>query len=176
MFAYIIIKFIQKILYFFPQKFILNLGNFLGILGYYIVKSKRLVVLDNLKKTSMPQEFAKDIFKNFGITVFEILLLDKYKKEWRYLLDLSDDVKQKYLNATKNGAILLASHFNNWEILALFSNQFGDKVLTVGQEVKNQYLNKLIKDMRLKNLYLASLAASSTEIFLVLSFFTSTFL
>jgi Kdo2-lipid IVA lauroyltransferase/acyltransferase len=152
MFIYIIIRLIQGFLYLMPNKICLLTGRFLGVLGYLIVGSKKKVVISNLKNTIVGKDLSeeeinkltKKIFINFGITMIEILVSSKYKKKWKSFISVDKLFVEKYNETLKDGAIFLLAHFNNWEILAVEAKGLGLKISTVGQRIKNKYIDSWI--------------------------------
>ena len=156
MIVYVLIRLFEVFLKILPHRICFFLGRIVGLLAYKVVKNKREVVSSNIQMTTIgrnlsvnaKKELVKDVFVNFSLTIMEIILLSKYKHKWKALLEIDEEIVKKFKHDTQNGAILLISHFNNWEILAVFSSFLGLDILTVGQKIKNPYIDKWIKKSR----------------------------
>ncbi len=140
-----------------PRKLRLLTGSFTGLLIYYLLPRYRKVTYTNLalafpdKERSWYRKTALASYKNLGRTATEAICFRKLNKKNlnRYL----DSVEgRKYLDEAyeKNeGVFCLASHFGNWEFLALASSLLGYKVSVVARLTDNPYLERELSSVRL---------------------------
>ena len=137
-----------------PKSIIHYLGNLLGILIYYIDFTHRRIVKRNLKfaypewKDGEICKIAGRIFRNVGITVFEILQMGFFSKE-DFLRNIRIKGEEHLKNAVAGGkgVIIISAHLGNWEAASLFSPCYlGYPVTVVARNIESGFVNRrLIK-------------------------------
>ena len=137
-----------------PKSIIHFLGNLLGILIYYIDFTHRRIVKRNLKfaypewKDGEICKIAGRIFRNVGITVFEILQMGFFSKE-DFLRNIRIKGEEHLKNAVAGGkgVIIISAHLGNWEAASLFSPCYlGYPVTVVARNIESGFVNRrLIK-------------------------------
>ena len=137
-----------------PKSIIHYLGNLLGILIYYTDFTHRRIVKRNLKfaypewKDGEICKIAGRIFRNVGITVFEILQMGFFSKE-DFLRNIRIKGEEHLKNAVAGGkgVIIISAHLGNWEAASLFSPCYlGYPVTVVARNIESGFVNKrLIK-------------------------------
>ncbi len=137
-----------------PKSIIHFLGKLLGILIYYIDFTHRRIVKRNLKfaypewKDEEICKVSKRIFRNVGITFFEILQMGFFSKE-DFLRNIRIKGEEHLKNAVADGkgVIIISAHLGNWEAASLFSPcYFGHPVTVVARNIESGFVNRrLIK-------------------------------
>lgn len=139
-----------------PRSHLVLLGKGLGIIAFVIAHRHRRIVSSNLKfihprwSRNRIQKLSRDIFKNFGIAILEILQLACMSRE-----DILRKVKlkgeQHLTHALKEskGIIIISAHIGNWEMAPLFvSNYFRKHVVSVARHVRFKVLDRWIYGLR----------------------------
>lgn len=121
---YINIRLVAAIFRIFPLRVALLIGRFLGTVSYWFDFKHKRVAYRNLrialsKEYSIPQLklILKRNYQNFGMNVVEALRMPRMNKDYmrRYIKVVGGQHLETALKA-KKGAIILSSHFGNWEI------------------------------------------------------------
>ena len=137
-----------------PKSIIHFLGNLLGILIYYIDFTHRRIVKRNLKfaypewKDGEICKIAGRIFRNVGITFFEILQMGFFSKEdFLRNIRIKGEEHLKKAVAGGKGVIIISAHLGNWEAASLFSPCYlGYPVTVVARNIESGFVNRrLIK-------------------------------
>ena len=133
------------------------LGDRLGDLLFYVIKSRKKVALRNLKHAFGTQKTDKELlrivllnYRHFGKMVLEfarIPLLTK-KNILQEIPVYNQEILQEALNKNR-GVIVLSGHFGNWEYLAAAIAQIGPPMYAVFKEQKNLLVDELIKKNRM---------------------------
>nr|CBX28459.1 hypothetical protein N47_G37830 [uncultured Desulfobacterium sp.] len=133
------------------------LGKILGAVLYYFDVSHRRTVKRNLKfiypewKDEKIRTISKQVFQNFGITVFEIIQMYFLKKK-NILSNIHIIRGEEYLRKAidgSNGVVLASAHIGNWESAALFVPcYYGKSVVSVARKIDSAIINKVALKMR----------------------------
>jgi KDO2-lipid IV(A) lauroyltransferase len=133
-----------------PKSIVHFLGNLLGILIYYIDFSHRRIVKRNLKfaypewSDDEVSRVSRRIFRNVGVTVFEILRMAFYSKE-DFLRNIRVRGEEHLKNAVSGGkgVIIISAHLGNWEAASLFAPcYFGNHVTVVARNIESGFVNR----------------------------------
>jgi len=153
---YIALIIAGQILRFLPLRAVQCLGAWCGSLAFYVVPIRRNVALENLHK-AFPEKterevwrITRQVYKNFGIVLFELLWFPKIKAEDLQKMVHVDNLElmEKKLSERK-GLIMLSGHFGNWELLALAIGYLsGHPLSVIVQEQRNPLVNLLINRYR----------------------------
>jgi KDO2-lipid IV(A) lauroyltransferase len=129
---------------------------FISFLFFYIIPIRKAVVFDNLKHAfpelshGQIKNIAYGSYKNFAITLMEILYLPKITKEQilkTFSINNLDPIRKKI--EEKNGLILLTAHFGNWEYFAITTGLLLNKKLSViVKPQRNPYVNNWMNKVR----------------------------
>lgn len=140
-----------------PHKIALKVGENLGLLVFYIWKSRRGIAIDNIERSGVNRQgsgarkIAKEAFKNLGRSFAEIIKV--YYGFGRGIID-NVDVRgsANYFKAkSKNkGVIFITGHCGNWELMALAFGIKIDNVSVVARKQNNPYLNRFVENVRAK--------------------------
>ncbi|MGM0507705.1 MAG: lysophospholipid acyltransferase family protein [Fusobacteriota bacterium] len=141
-------NFVKKILLILPKALRYKLGELLGIIIYYTVKSRRRVTYKNLK-IAFPEKDKKEIrviakksYENIAKSFLEILWLDKLKIDVKGKENLDKALKKE------KGAILLSLHLDNWELAGAAVAKKGYDLYGVAKKQHNEEFNKIINKIR----------------------------
>jgi Kdo2-lipid IVA lauroyltransferase/acyltransferase len=100
-------------------------GSFLGIIAYHLLAKRRSIALENLRQAFPEKEeneresIAKGSFRNFGISMAELLWFPKLNDEMLHKILSSENIHLVKEAAEKGkGLIVLSGHFGNWELIA----------------------------------------------------------
>lgn len=155
-FIYFFIRTITYPLKFLPLKFIHILGNFLGLIGFYLLTNYRKKTLSNLSLASSLNLSRKEIlkiskqsFQNLAINCLEYAKFYYCKDLSKYLRCQNPEIAEKVQKKGK-GIIFLCSHQANWEVLFL-DGTTRMKGVAIGKPIKNRYLYQWILKIREKN-------------------------
>jgi len=151
------IKFFGAIFCRLPSRVNLAIARCVGLLGYYLMKKKRGIVMENLK-TVFPsslsdkdiQRLAKENFQNFACSFMDLFCLPKMIKEGYEKTVTIEGIDNmiKALSSGK-GCILLAVHSGSWELASLVGSLCDYPYNVVANEQgKAPLLNELLNDYR----------------------------
>jgi KDO2-lipid IV(A) lauroyltransferase len=129
---------------------------FLAFVFYYIIPIRKKVVFNNLKiafpekEDAWIKKTAYGSYKNFAVTIAEIMCIPKLTREQLHaLVDIPNlEVMRKAYERNK-GLIMLTAHFGNWELGASsVASQLGVPVCLVAKAQRNPYVTQWLNTMR----------------------------
>lgn len=149
-FQYFIFRSFKSFLLMFPEKLRFSIGSSIGYLGYFLIKSRRITTIANLKmafpykKNSEIKRIAKESYRSMGKAFLGTVWLDEYMNNDDNFIIHNEDILK---SATEKGPVILATmHFGNMESLLKFSETY--PFVTVAKKQRNPYLNKYITEQR----------------------------
>ena len=137
----------------FPLKF----GEFLGILLFYLWRSRRKIAIENLRKSisshaisisETPEKVIRNNFRNLGRSLSEIIKI--YYGAGRKIIESVEieGTENVYKAKSKGrGILFITAHCGNWELMVAASA----KLLPssgIARKIKNPYINKFIERVR----------------------------
>lgn len=137
-------------------KYRTKFGSLLGDAMRLLSRKRRDITLDNIT-SAMPNlqpveaiNIMKASYRNLGITLAEILVLNKLSRgqmdSYVRFEDLGD-IKQTY--AKGRGLIFLSGHYGNWEYMAYnVGQQTGIPITIIVKPQKNVYADQLMNKYR----------------------------
>jgi len=140
---YIFLKLIEAIANIIPYNLVIKIGSGMGLFGYFLSNKHRKLAISNIIKAlnvSLPEakRIAKESFRNIGMNMAEFLAgCNKVLNVTGY----------EYIDQ-KNGNIFVLGHFGNWEILGRIAAEHGMKITAVGRGIKDQGVDKYIRNKR----------------------------
>ena len=154
--TYLLIRLFGFVVISLPLKLNFILGRAIGILGYYLLKKKRRLVLKNLK-TAFAEDYsleeikrlAKKAFISLALNIIETLYIPRI--DYRYINKHIRIENQKYLDAALGkgtGVILLAYHMGNWELANITCGLQGYTYKVIVNEQRYPLLNELLNRYR----------------------------
>lgn len=133
-------------------------GDLLGLLIYYVWKSRRAIAVDNLKKcvalgavslSETPEEVIRENFRNLGRSFIEIVKI--YFGMGRGILGKTVIKGMEHFEEARakgKGVILITGHCGNWELLALLCSYRVAPLSAVVRPLNNPYLNTVLVKAR----------------------------
>ncbi len=140
-----------------PEGLSLWLGRQLGRMAYCLFRDRRGIALQNLR-TAFGQEkseeeihqIAQRTFMNLGMTAVEFFRIPMMNAE-----DMKQKVTveglenaEKVLDNEKTGALLLLSHFGNWELMGVIPRIINHPISVVAKPVKNSRIDRWVTQIR----------------------------
>jgi KDO2-lipid IV(A) lauroyltransferase len=139
-----------------PEGLSLWMGRQFGRLAFILDREHRNVALENLSIAfgqEKPEEelrsIAKRTFQNLGMMAIEFLRIPKmdvenFKKH--VVVEGLDGAME--LRRKQRGALLLVSHFGNWELMGLMSRVIGNPIMVIAKPMKNRHVDQFITGIR----------------------------
>ena len=135
-----------------PLKSAQRLGAVLGTGGFHLLSSRRKITLDNLrhafpeKSESELNSIAKGAFRNYGITMFEMLwfpnLTETTLRKFVRMNNLELLIDEYKLGKRM---IILSGHFGSWELIMLSIGYFSKiSIAMIVQTQSNKYVNEVV--------------------------------
>ncbi|MBF0494395.1 MAG: lysophospholipid acyltransferase family protein [Candidatus Omnitrophica bacterium] len=152
---YYILKIFIFITFFVPRSISLKIAEFLGKAAFHILTKHRDTVIANLNSVFSDDErlnrnLAEDVFVNLAKTGADWIKLLRYDRE--HISSLITEVSGlEYVDQTLakgKGAILLASHFGNWELISLYFKFRGHEGGVIARRIYFHKYNKLLVRIR----------------------------
>lgn len=160
-----------------PHRLALKTGEALGLIVFYVWKSRRKIAIDNIEKSAplespfltgsevrnLPSNaliggkkieariLAKETFKNLGKSFVEIIkIYYGFGKEIINNIEIRGVENYHRAKSKNKGVIFITGHCGNWELMALtFGFRIGH-VSSVARTQNNPYLNRLVEKTRVK--------------------------
>ena len=140
-----------------PEDFALWLGRQLGRVWYYVDFEHRKVAIRNLRTAFGQEKSAGEIrgiagrtFQNLGMMAFEFFRIPRMDmKRFKKKVKIEGLEEALALLEKKKGALLLISHFGNWELMGLMSKVIGNPIMVIAKPMKkNQWVDQFITKIR----------------------------
>jgi len=154
---YLILKGFSLLINLLPESISLWLGRQLGWVAFHLDREHRRVALQNLhiafgreKSEREIDSIAKKTFQNLGMTAVEFFRIPSmdvgiFKKRVE-VEGLEEALK---VLEKKKGALLLLSHFGNWELMGVMSKVLGNPIMVIAKPVKkNRWVDQWITEVR----------------------------
>ncbi|MFH0888878.1 MAG: lysophospholipid acyltransferase family protein [Planctomycetota bacterium] len=152
----IVLKFISFIVRLLPLGVALKIGDWLGMLVWWLFPSRRKITADNLKKAfahiktnRQLHKIAQGMAKNMGKNLMEFFRLPALSKdnienyiEFNGLEHLENALR------LKRGVFILTAHLGNWDLVAAACVLKGYRVNVVTKHLKISLFNKFWLDYR----------------------------
>ena len=141
-------------LHLFPMNFSKKIGLILAEIAFVLIPIRKKEIISSLTK-SFPEKnqkevlkIAKDVYKQFVITMVEIIYFPKMsRKELKSFVNFENIYLVEEALKKGKGAIMLSAHYGNWELLAIsFAQRYPLSVVVAQQE--NLLVDKMIDDIR----------------------------
>ena len=124
------------------------LADFIGWLGYTLVKSRRRVALENVRAAfpDIPQEaserLVRGMFDHFARSLVELALLPRklHLTNWRKHLALSGVEVPPLLK--DRAALIVTAHFGNWEMAGFALGLLGFRTFAIARVLDNPHLER----------------------------------
>jgi len=159
-FLYWIIKSLLKLISLLPLGILFILSDLLQPLFSKILKYRKKVILENLRKSFPAKDeieidtIYKGFYHHFSDLFVEIIkLFSLSEKELFNRVTVEDEQVLTQLANDKKGAVLVMSHTGNWEWIsqrACYSGRCFDYVGVVAKEIRNPHFDKIFTDLRMR--------------------------
>jgi len=154
---YLVLKVFSLFINLLPEGFALWLGRQLGRMVFYLDRGHRKVALENLH-TAFGQEkserellaIAQRAFQNLGMMAIEFFGIPKMDVEtFKKRVTIEGLEGALKLLGKGKGALLLLSHFGNWEMMGVMSKLIGDSIMVIAKPMKkNKRIDQFITKIR----------------------------
>jgi KDO2-lipid IV(A) lauroyltransferase len=139
-----------------PYKLAIRMGDLIAFLGFSILRIRRNVTLDNLRK-SFKDRYSENeyinigarAYRNFARSMIEFGLFPKFKKRGLAgMLTVEGEENFKKLRDEGRGAVLITGHFGSWELMGAFLSDRGWPIDYLVGEQHNLLVNNLMNRHR----------------------------
>ncbi len=139
-----------------PERISLRLGEFFGILVFYLWANRRNIAIENIRRSELEnrkdaERIVKESFRNIGKSFVEVARI--YYGTGRNIIQRVEIIgaEHYYKAKSKNrGVVFITGHCGNWELLALAFGAKIDNIAVVARRQNNPYLNRFIENVRAK--------------------------
>ncbi|MDR2399406.1 MAG: lysophospholipid acyltransferase family protein [Endomicrobium sp.] len=137
-----------------PFKLAVKIGEFIGIISFYLINFRRSHVIDMLtqsfpkKSKAEIERIARNTYKNFARTVVEIMFFSiMADEEIKKLFVYTNEDLVKKSHAAGKGVILMSAHLGNWELTGLACSKIYPMSAVVANQ-SNVLVDKMIDNVR----------------------------
>lgn len=153
---YYAVSFLIAVLNIIPYRLALLLGDIIGSLAFSIIRIRRKVTLDNLRKSFgdkySESEYIKigaRSYRNIGRGFVEYGLFPSLsKKDLSRFVAIEGEENLADIRGSGKGAVLVTGHFGSWELMGAFLSRRGWPIDYLVGEQHNLQVNKLMNDHR----------------------------
>jgi KDO2-lipid IV(A) lauroyltransferase len=140
-----------------PEGFALWCGEQLGRLFFCLDRGHRKVAFDNLhfafgeeKSEEELLAIARRTFENLGMMAVEFFRIPRMDVEtFKKRVKIEGLEEALRLLGKGKGALLLLSHFGNWEMMGIMSKLIGDSIMVIAKPMKkNKRIDQFITKIR----------------------------
>ena len=149
----VIVITIKKILSFFPLKVRYSFFENLGLLGYYLIKKRRVLTIDNIKR-AFPEKtdkevirIAKESYKTMGKMVMTSIYLEDITTNGHTIIE-NEELILKACEGNEKAVIIVSLHLGGFEAGSVMRSI--RKFYAVFRKQKNRKLNDLMTEWREK--------------------------
>ena len=149
----VIVITIKKILSFFPLKVRYSFFENLGLLGYYLIKKRRVLTIDNIKR-AFPEKtdkevirIAKESYKTMGKMVMTSIFLEDITTNGHTVIK-NEELILKACEDNEKAVIIVSLHLGGFEAGSIMRSI--RKFYAVFRRQKNRKLNDLMTEWREK--------------------------
>ncbi len=155
--TYLILKGFSFFINLLPEDLALWIGRRLGNGMYYLDFEHRKVAIQNLhiafgqeRSEGEIRSIAKKNFQNLGMMMIEFFRIPKMDvKTFKKRVKIEGLEEALRLLEKGKGALLLLSHFGNWELMGLMSKVIGNPIMVIAKPLKkNQRLDQFLTKIR----------------------------
>jgi len=154
---YLLLKGFSFFINLLPESFVLWCGKQLGNMFFHLDGERRKVALENLhvafggeKSERELHAIARGTFQNLGMMAVEFFRIPKMDVEtFKKRVKIEGLEEALELLGKGKGALLLLSHFGNWEMMGIMSKLIGDSIMVIAKPMKkNQRIDQFITKIR----------------------------
>ncbi len=147
-----------------PFRFSIKAGDLLGLLLFYIWRSRRGIAIENIERSELspqasrrgdrtqnsePRKIAKETLRNLGRSFVEVIKI-YYGLGKRVIDSVEIEGIENFNNAKakEKGVLLITGHCGNWELMAIAWSAKLSGIAVVARPINNPYVNKFIEKTR----------------------------
>lgn len=142
-----------------PLKIARYVGEFIGLLFFYLIPSRRKIAIDNIKNTIVagglttnesPEKLAKKTYLNFGKSFAEIIKL-YYGLGKKMIRNVEYQGTENFFaaHARNHGILVITGHCGNWELIPPSAVRVFGQFNIIARPINNIYLHKIISKVRI---------------------------
>jgi Kdo2-lipid IVA lauroyltransferase/acyltransferase len=151
-----IVKTLQQFIRILPEHLQRATGMFFGKIAFLILNGRKKIAISNIQRAFHninhleAAAIAKRNFEKLGINFVEMLMIPyvpKHEYSSRFIMQNQHHID----NALKQnkGAIILAFHYTNWEIMGVVSTSLTNEIVVLARPLKkHKYINEFLNDIR----------------------------
>ena len=156
-FEYFLIRKIDLIARVVSLKTAHHIGDLIGDLFYFIIRTRKQVALTNLKQTFSGEKSEKELkqilrnnYRHFGRVLMEFARMPLFNRNnvLQQIPIHNIEYIEELINQ-QNGVLILTGHFGNWEYLAAALANIGPQLYCVFKQQKNLAVDNIIKQLRI---------------------------
>jgi Kdo2-lipid IVA lauroyltransferase/acyltransferase len=155
-FTYYGLLFLRAFICCLPRPIYLVWGKWTGRIAYFALRKERAKTEGHLrlafgheKSAEEIQRIGQEVFQNLGQNLAEWLNCNKFHAgNIDSLVEIQGLDKLRQVVGKGRGAIILASHFGNWELLAVALTLKGYPGTVIGRRIYIKKVNRLLERMR----------------------------
>jgi KDO2-lipid IV(A) lauroyltransferase len=143
-----------------PYRISLKVGKALGIIVFFVWKSRREIAIENLTEaisrnsiqtSSDPESIIKQNFGNLGKSLVETVKIN-YGLGYQIIKHVEIKGIENYEKAREkgNGIVPIIGHCGNWELMAIALSKKLTKINVIARPQNNLYINRIIERTREK--------------------------
>ncbi|MDI3547368.1 MAG: Kdo2-lipid lauroyltransferase/acyltransferase [Halanaerobiales bacterium] len=153
---YLLFEAISILIRVLPDRVRYYLGLGLGKLVFHLVKSRREVAAENIKKALGDEltadriyQLTKKVYHHLGLMLVEFILLPKINRDnfRRYIRVENEEILKQALERGK-GVIIYGAHFGNWEWMGAVISLLGYPFNAIVRKQNNPYFDARINQIR----------------------------
>lgn len=138
-----------------PYNIRIKIGEYLGLIIYYVYKRRRDITFDNISNSfpEMNREWHNNVckksFMHFGIIAMEFIQLFRFNDKFirkHILIQGEEHIKEAL--AKGRGIIGLCPHLGNWEFVAACIALKDYPVSVIMKRQSNPFINQIIEKLR----------------------------
>ncbi|MBU0991475.1 MAG: lysophospholipid acyltransferase family protein [Proteobacteria bacterium] len=150
---------IRAVLYIFqriPENTALSFGKKLGLFWFHVIRYRRSLVIDNLRKAFSQEKseaeilrLARDNFIHYGIYLVEFLRLpglDRDDLEKRIKILDTSHIEKALLKG--KGLIVICGHYGNFDLMAIAQSIAGFDTYIITKKIRNKSINEYWQKIR----------------------------
>ncbi len=154
--TYILLVVFRQLVNLLPRRIAISLGIIVGSLWYIADRRHRRVAKSNMTYAFLGEKNHKEInrlaprcFSQIGINFIEFLRCKKFfKQSYRKYFTIEGLENVNEAIKKQKGAIVIAAHFGNWELMSILAPLAGLKATTVAAPIRNKRVQDYLKKMR----------------------------
>jgi len=137
-----------------PMRIGVLIGEFLGSMAYFVLSRDRKIALENLsvafseKDARELRKIARDMFKNFGRGLVEVIHIPSLKGQITDLVTIQGLEHVDKALKEKKGLLWITGHIGNWELMPATFAKIGYGANVVARPLYDARINMLLDNMR----------------------------